>query len=229
MALLKFGNENKVPITMSNNRRWLDIVEYVSIGSAVVGSAIAFVSQQAIYGLAPVSLSLVLNVINRRRLEQRYQQISAVSTQVQQLKSAINSLNVANTKLKKDIQNITPSHELSSVVSRVEELSERQNGLRLSLVPLQSRVDDLIEQFNKRPELEQIESLVVVITALKQCIDELPQPEGLQHSAELQQQLESGLARLANQSERLTQLEDAIAQVQQQLFELKSNKEPTKP
>jgi hypothetical protein len=33
-------------------------------------------------------------------------------------------------------------------------------------------VDDLIEQFNKRPELEQIESLVVVITALKQCIDD---------------------------------------------------------
>jgi hypothetical protein len=90
-------------------------------------------------------------------------------------------------------------------------------------------VDDLIEQFNKRPELEQIESLVVVITALKQCIDELPQPERLQHSAELQQQLEIGLARLANQSERLTQLENAIAQVQQQLFELKSNKEPTKP
>lgn len=222
MALLKFGNENKVPITMSNNRRWLDIAEYVSIGSAVVGSAIAFFSQQAIYGLAPVSLSLVLNVINRRRLEQRYQQSSAVSTQVQQLKSAINSLNVANTKLKKDIQNITPNHELSSVVSRVEELSERQNGLRLSLVPLQSRVDDLIEQFNKRPELEQIESLVVVITALRQCIDELPQPERLQpHSAELQQQLESGFARLANHSERLEGLENAIAQVQQQLFELK--------
>ena len=222
MALLKFGNENKVPITMSNNRRWLDIAEYVSIGSAVGGSAIAFFSQQAIYGLAPVSLSLLLNVINRRRLEQRYQQSSAVSTQVQQLRSAINSLNVANTKLKKDIQNIAPSQELTSIISTVEELKERQNGLRLSLVPLQSRVDDLIEQFNKRPELEQIESLVTVITALRQCIDELPQPERLQpHSAELQQQLESGFARLANHSERLEGLENAIAQVQQQLSELK--------
>jgi chromosome segregation ATPase len=206
---------------MSNNRRWLDIAEYVSIGSAVVGSAIAFVSQQAIYGLAPVSLSLVLNVINRRQLEQRYQQNSAVSTQVQQLRSAINSLNAANTNLKKDVQNLVPSQELTSIISTVEELKERQNGLRLSLVPLQSRVDDLIEQFNKRPELEQIESLVIVITALRQCIDELPQPERLQHSTDVQQQLESGLAHLANHSERLEGLENAIAQVQQQLFELK--------
>jgi uncharacterized coiled-coil DUF342 family protein len=221
MALLKFGNESKVPITMSNNRRWLDIAEYVSIGSAVVGSAIAFVSQQAIYGLAPVSLSLVLNVINRRQLEQRYQQNSAVSTQVQQLRSAINSLNAANTNLKKDVQNLVPSQELTSIISTVEELKERQNGLRLSLVPLQSRVDDLIEQFNKRPELEQIESLVIVITALRQCIDELPQPERLQHSTDVQQQLESGLAHLATHSERLEGLENAIAQVQQQLFELK--------
>ncbi|NEQ29026.1 MAG: hypothetical protein F6K28_60820, partial [Microcoleus sp. SIO2G3] len=116
---------------------------------------------------------------------------------------------------------LAPSQELTSIISTVEKLKEQQNGLRLALVPLQSRVDDLIEQFNKRPELEQIESLVTVITALRQCIDELPQPERLQHSAEVQQQLESGLARLANHSERLTQLENAIAQVQQQLSELK--------
>jgi chromosome segregation ATPase len=103
----------------------------------------------------------------------------------------------------------------------VEELEAQQNGLRLSLVPLQSRLDDLIQQFNKRPELEQIESLAVVIAALKQCIDGLPQPERFQqHSTELQQQLERALTQESTTSERVERLEQAIALLQQQLLEL---------
>jgi len=99
--------------------------------------------------------------------------------------------------------------------------------LRLSLVPLQSRLDDLIQQFKNRPELDQIESLSSVITALKQCIDELPQPQLLQkQSAALQQQVDLALVRLADRTNELSQnsarvehLEEAIAQVQRQLFQ----------
>jgi chromosome segregation ATPase len=206
---------------MSNNRNWLIVAEYISIAGSLLGSAVAVVSQQAIYGLAPVSLSLVLNAVNRHRLEQLTQQRSAASSQVQQLKSAIDSLSLANAKLKQDVQNVVPKQELTSIVSKVEELNQQQKGLRLSLVPLQSRLDDLIEQFNKRPELEQIESLAAVITALKQCIDELPQPErSQQDSAKFQQQVESALAHLSRVSTRVKQLEQAIAQVQRQLDNL---------
>lgn len=210
---------------MSNNRSWLEIAEYVSVGGSVIGSALAAVSEQAIYGLAPVSLSLFLNLINRRQLEQLSQHSPAASAQVQQLRSAVNSLNIANTKLKQDLQNLIPSQELTSIVSTVENLNQQHNSLRLSVVTIQSRLDDLMAQFNKRPELEQIESLAVVITALKQSIDRLPQPERLQQqSAELQQQVESALAQLSekttefsNNCERVNRLENAIAQVQQQL------------
>ncbi len=210
---------------MSNNRSWLEIAEYVSVGGSVIGSAIAAVSEQVIYGLAPVSLSLFLNLINRRQLELLSQQSSAASGQVQQLQSAVNSLSVANTKVKQDLQNLVPRQELTSIVSTVENLNQQHNSLRISLVTIQSRLDDLVSQFNKRPELEQIESLAVVITALKQSIDILPQPELLQRqSAELQQQVESALAQLSekitelsNNRERVQRLEDAIAQVQQQL------------
>jgi chromosome segregation ATPase len=210
---------------MSNNRSWLEIAEYVSVGGSVIGSAIAAVSEQVIYGLAPVSLSLFLNLINRRQLELLSQQSSAASGQVQQLQSAVNSLSVANTKVKQDLQNLVPRQELTSIVSTVENLNQQHNSLRISLVTIQSRLDDLVSQFNKRPELEQIESLAVVITALKQSIDILPQPELLQRqSAELQQQVESALAQLSekitelsNNRERVQRLEDAIAQLQQQL------------
>lgn len=203
---------------MSNNRRWLEIAEYVSIAGSVLGSAIALVSQQAIYGLAPVCVSLSLNLINRRRLEQ----------QSQQFRSTINSLSIANAKVKQDVQNFVPTEELASIVSIVEGLNQQQKKLRLSLVPLQSRLDDLIQQFNHRPELEQIENLVLVIAALKQCIDGLPQPEHLQlQSAELQNQVERALAELSEKTtelsenlERVEELEQAIAQVQQQLINL---------
>ncbi len=213
---------------MSNNRSWLEIAEYVSVGGSVIWSAIAALSEQAIYGLAPVSVSLFLNLINRRRLEQLSQQSPVVSTQVQQLSKVVNSLSVDNTKLKQEFQNLVPRQELISLVSTVENLNQQHNGLRLSLVPIQSRLDDLIAQFNQRPELEQIESLAIVITALKQSLDSLPQPERLQQqSAEFQQQVESALAQLAEKttdlsdnSERLNRLENAIAQIQQQLINL---------
>lgn len=212
---------------MSNNRNGLGIIEYVCVAGSVLGSAIAVITQQMIYGLAPVSLSLLLNLINRRRLEQLCQQSTADSTQLQQLRSAIDSVSAANAKLEQDVQNLVPIQQLTSVVSSVEQLNQQQNGLRLSLVPLQSRLDDLIEQFNKRPELEQIESLTAVITALKKCIDNLPQPERLEHhSDKFQQQVELALVQLSEKTTQLSQnlqrverLEDAIAQLQQQLSE----------
>lgn len=202
---------------MSNNRSWLGIAEYVSIAGSVLGSAAVLVSQQAIYGLAPVSLSLVLNLINRRRLEQLIQQRTPASAEVEHLKNAIASFRMTNSQVKQDSQSLVLREELTSIASVIQELNERQNGLRLSLVPLQSQLDDLSQEFNKRPELEQIESLAVVITALKQCIDGLPQPELLQqHSAELQQQVDSALGQLSKNAERIAGLEQAIAQLQQQ-------------
>ncbi len=202
---------------MSNNRSWLGIAEYVSIAGSVLGSAAALVSQQAIYGLAPVSISLVLNLINRRRLEQLIQQRTPASAEVEHLKNAIASFRMSNSQVKQDSQSLVLREELTSIASVIQELNERQNGLRLSLVPLQSQLDDLSQEFNKRPELEQIESLAVVITALKQCIDGLPQPELLQqHSAELQQQVESALGQLSKNAERIAGLEQAIAQLQHQ-------------
>jgi DNA repair exonuclease SbcCD ATPase subunit len=202
---------------MSNNRSWLGIAEYVSIAGSVLGSAAALVSQQAIYGLAPVSISLVLNLINRRRLEQLIQQRTPASAEVEHLKNAIASFRMSNSQVKQDSQSLVLREELTSIASVIQELNERQNGLRLSLVPLQSQLDDLSQEFNKRPELEQIESLAVVITALKQCIDGLPQPELLQqHSAELQQQVDSALGQLSKNAERIAGLEQAIAQLQHQ-------------
>lgn len=182
---------------MSNSSGGLGTFEAFSVGGAVVGSAIAFFTNQAIIGLAPVSLSLVLNLINRRRLEAFLDQNADVTTEVQQLRRDVTLLGTTNEKFIQDLQNLTQQQinlgvgRIDPIVIRIEELHQQQEGLRLSLVPLQSRLDDLIQRFNSRPELEQIESLAIVIEALKQSLDQLPQPSAENPLGDLPQSSES--------------------------------------
>ncbi|MBW4679079.1 MAG: hypothetical protein KME19_03055 [Microcoleus vaginatus WJT46-NPBG5] len=54
---------------MRNHRQWLEIAEYLSIAGSAVGTVVAVASQQVVYAATPISLSLLLNLLNRRRLE----------------------------------------------------------------------------------------------------------------------------------------------------------------
>ena len=188
---------------MSSSRDGLGTLELFSVGGAVIGSALTLIYNQAIIGLAPVSLSLVLNLINRRRLSAFLDQNGDVTSEVQQLRRDVTLLSTTNTKLSQDLQNLAQRQELTSTIAqeltptiaKVEEIHQQQQGLQLSLVPLQSRLDDLIQQFNNRPELEEIESLAIVIEALKQSLDQLPQPSTENSLAEFPQNIES-VARL---------------------------------
>lgn len=147
---------------MMNNRPWVEIAEYVSIAASVVGSVVSVVSGQLIYAVLPLSISLVLNVVNRRRIEQLSRQSSATAiAQKQQLKSAI----------------ATMAQEARILVTAVEQLHQQQSNLNQSLSPIQAQLDALTEQFKKRPELEQIKGLTAVITALQHYLDRLPKPD----------------------------------------------------
>lgn len=48
--------------------RWLEILEYLSVAGSVAGSVAAIATQQIVYAATPLSLSVVLNLANRRRL-----------------------------------------------------------------------------------------------------------------------------------------------------------------
>lgn len=72
---------------MAKQRRWLSVIEYIAVAGSFAGSIAAVVFQQMIYGLAPISLSLLLNLINRPRSEQKPQQSVPVNNvQLQQLR-----------------------------------------------------------------------------------------------------------------------------------------------
>lgn len=197
---------------MSNSRSGLVFLEYICVAGSI-GSAIALLFKEAIFGLAlaPVSLSLVLNLINRKGLEELSGQSADVSAEVQQLKGEVSSLSVESEKFRQDVQNLAPRQELISVTSMVEQLNQQHEGLRLSLVPLQSRLDDVIQEYNNRSELQQIESLTTVITALKKSIDQLPPPGQLQQlAAEIQSGEETYKAQLSQSLEKVERLEKAL-------------------
>ncbi len=56
-------------ITMKNSQ-WLDITEYMLLAGTGMGSVAAIASQQIAFTAAPVSMLLMLNVVNRRRFDQ---------------------------------------------------------------------------------------------------------------------------------------------------------------
>lgn len=70
----------------------LQIAEYVFLLASVVGWAVAVGTQQLIYAAVPVSIALVLNLLNRFRLEQHMKRrLSAAMNQLQRQVSEENS------------------------------------------------------------------------------------------------------------------------------------------
>jgi hypothetical protein len=60
-------------------RHWLDLAEYASLLGLGVGSVASFLSTQFLYTSAPLSLLVLLNLANRRRLEQVNEQNTTIA------------------------------------------------------------------------------------------------------------------------------------------------------
>lgn len=118
-------------------RSWLDIAEYLSVAGSVVGSGIALASQQVIYAAAPISLSLILNIANRRRLEQHAPAAGSTITEVNDKLSR----EIAN--LRDRVQGLPTDSELNFVQSSVAKHSETLSDLQRDVERTQSLAQGL--------------------------------------------------------------------------------------
>ena len=141
-----------------NNRRLLEIAEYASLCSSVVGSVVAVVSGQLIYACAPLSLSIGLNLVNRYRFEQllqyRQQQLSqklqALVWQVATLPSPvdISGVEAAIAAIQADISShLAPKEQLDlkSIEANIAQLQDQYASLQQSL----TTVNHHLELFEK--------------------------------------------------------------------------------
>lgn len=171
----------------------LQIAEYVFIAGSIVGWIVAIVSGQLIYAAVPLSVYLLLNLINRFRFEQRTRRrLSAAMSQLRrQLLEESNSLN--EQKIKDAIASLqaqlpeylswieTPDQELSDHASATEDLAERSSALQKSadrntiqlkarLASLEKSLSSIVQYLNSASLPTRVERLEEAIASASEDI-----------------------------------------------------------
>ncbi|MBK4729648.1 hypothetical protein JJD41_07175 [Oxynema sp. CENA135] len=163
------------------DRVWLERAEYIAVALAVVGSMLALIYGQALYAIAPISLCLALNLLNRsasKRANRRT--MNQLQEQVASIHSVENDLALKVEYALGRLQGMESGESSQDVVTLMAALKQLRSQLQLQnrcVDAMQAQLDSLTEQFRTRPELEQIDSLSAVIVALKQSLDRLPPSE----------------------------------------------------
>jgi hypothetical protein len=146
----------------------LKVAEYTSTAVSVVGVVVSALSQQAVYAAAPLSLSLCLNLVNRRRFEQQTEQrFNGAIAQIDQrllhldqrvLEQSVLSLTERVTDLSEQLTAFQQSQnetaiDLSELRALLSQLQERfttteqgQNATATNLGELQARLSQLNAQ-----------------------------------------------------------------------------------
>jgi hypothetical protein len=136
---------------------WLAIAERASLAGTIITGAIASVASQSLgYTLAPLSLSLVLGLVNRQRLEQMVQQSNTpIITQVDpKLSQDVKLLSEQVRALHKQVHALPPDvwaeaqQTMTPVVRRMETLESATAQLRSQ-----------IDQFQLNPQSHDLGSL----------------------------------------------------------------------
>jgi uncharacterized alpha-E superfamily protein len=130
---------------------WLQVVEGCSVVSCIVGSIVSVVSQQLMFVSVPLAVALSLNFINRSKFQQQIRQYN--KTTVSEMHEAINSLDQQAQTLPNQ------SLDLDSIFK--------------SLLQVEQTTHTLAEQFNTRPETQEVKQLKTEISKLNNLFNTL--------------------------------------------------------
>jgi len=159
---------------MFKNAHWLETTELVVVVLTVISLIIAVVSKQLIYGLLLVAILLLINLLNRRRLEQLIRRTNRTRLgQMDELKVAINSFSQSIAQLQSASNTLSPE-QISALLISIRTLQDGQQTMAQAIAPLQNQLYKLITDFHDRPELGEIENLAKVILALQNSLSQFP-------------------------------------------------------
>lgn len=190
---------------MSNRRPWTEFAETISLVAAAGGAIMAVVLNQVAYVAAPVSLSLLLNLVNRQRLAQQLGQ-SETQNFIQ--------LNQTNQKILEDVETLRAS--ILAIAAQSD------TGLKAAMRASEARLLDYLstlEPMDLQPlqaDIQQLKNqssyLLESLAAILQRLDQSPENQ----SSEL---LETRLASLASDiSEIQAHLKNRLAPLEETLY-----------
>ncbi|BAU09776.1 hypothetical protein LEP3755_02510 [Leptolyngbya sp. NIES-3755] len=182
---------NQSPSRPNRRSQFFQVAEYTSAAASVVGVVISAVSQQVVYAAAPLSLSVCLNLVNRRRFEQQTEQ--QLTSTIAQLDQRIQALPPANdaavieqiSQLRQQFTTIEGTTDQTELRSQLAQLGEQFRGLQQHQSEFQTQLDRISQGITDRLE-EKIDRLELS-SQLSQLSNELTELQ--QRQAELQARL----------------------------------------
>lgn len=197
-----------------NRLRFLKVAEYTSLAASVAGLVISTATRQVIYAVAPVSISMFLNLLNRQRFEQQTQQNLAAA--IAQVDQQLSQLNRAFSTLQQEVTSeLNQQSELQNRFNAIESLN--LDTVPQTLIQLQGQFDNLLasisridQRLNSFSSTEQANSLEIEIDQLQ---TDLQQQRNNLQTAIAQQQTELQ----AQFEQRFSQLVQTLSVIQQQL------------
>lgn len=190
------------PRPRKRSSRGLVIAEYTALSLSVAGTIVAFVSKQAAYAAAPISVSLFLNLLNRQRLNRQIEQQAQLSAQQAQVLGHLG-------------QGLEP---LQAQVSGLQLAVEHQEQLERDRPdPVAQLTEQLSNQFTA--QLDQAQSVTTEqVQALQERLAGLASQLELERlQAEFSQQLTPLTEQIAAQKQDSEQQSQALQQLKQQL------------
>lgn len=124
-------------------RSWLETAEYASLAGSVLGTVAAAIFSQVTYASAPLTLTLLLNLVNRDRFQQQTRQRN--TAEIAKLHQIVESLH----------------NQVKVLPAQATDL----NPIYQSLSQLNNNAQKFVQRYNARLELEQIQELQEAIAA----------------------------------------------------------------
>ncbi|QSV64636.1 MAG: hypothetical protein HEQ26_19690 [Dolichospermum sp. DL01] len=222
-----------------NNRQLLEVSEYVCLGLSVLGTIVATATQQVVYAVIPLSLSVALNLVNRPKFNYSQSQIEQLQRSLQNITEEFyqveKTMNTSNQRLE---QIEVWRQQLSQIIDQTIEsaINERLGKLEVYKQEISQVIDQKIQismqklstEFNAVNQIvnNRLQQLDVSLENLSSTVDK---DEYLSNMAELKTELSQINQQLQVFSSRFAEIETAIKNgnesSQQQLAELRDNQE----
>ncbi|MDM3853671.1 MAG: hypothetical protein PT120_01785 [Aphanizomenon gracile PMC649.10] len=122
-----------------NNRQLLEFSEYVCLGISILGTIVATVTQQVVYAVIPLSLSIALNLVNRPKLNYSQSQIEQLQTGLQNITEEFHqvekTMNTSNQRLE----------QIEVVNSRFAEIDNSTQKLHQTILEQNQSIGEIKE------------------------------------------------------------------------------------